>query len=177
MHNAFDHNVIYYKIYFLNLGIDEEMDNCLSEVDCRSVRTVVEDLKRKFSGSVRKVKDTREALFEHAKGMLNLKERLELRDEPRLNLAHDVLELYRFVAKHTICFPWMVLSAGSRKHYLQQQLAKTCTDIKQGNPTEADGDGANFEFGMFQQFERVMKEAVSIRYGSFTSKSFDEAQY
>ena len=171
MHNDFDHGVIYYKIYFLNLKIDEEMGNCLSEVDRRSVRTVVQDLNQKFSQSVHKVQDTRKTLFQHANGMLNLEEKLELRDEPRLSFAHDVVELYRFVAKRTTCFPWMVLSTGSMEHYLQQ-LAETSSEIKQGNPTKAD---ANVESGIFQKAGNVMEAAVSIRYDSFASKSFDEA--
>ena len=165
MKEVFHHAVLYYKIYFLKLN--EGMDACLSEVDCRSVTAATVALVNNFDQNV--IQKTRTVLFQYAKEMLRPVEELTLRDKPRHSFARDVAELYWFVARHTTCFPWMVLSAGSRQHYLQQQLKKTNTTIKQGNPTEADGDDddANFEFakdtdnGIFQQFERVMKVAVS----------------
>ena len=141
------------------------MDKRLSAVDCRSVTATTQELVEVFGQNV--IQKTRGHLFRYAKEMLRPVGQLTLRDKPRHSFAHDVVELYRFVARHITCFPWMVLSAESRAHYLQQQLAKTCTEIKQGNPTEGGSAGAKLEFaqdtdnGIFQQFERVMKEAVS----------------
>ena len=164
MKEAFGRAVLYYKIYFLKL--DEEMNNFLSEADCRSVVTAAtQALIDKFDEPV--IQKTRSDLFQYAEEMLEPVGKLILRDTPRNSCARDVVELYLFVAKHTTCFPWMVLSEESRKHYLQQQLAKISTEIKQGNPKQADSDDANFELAkdtdneIFQQFERVVELAVS----------------
>ena len=162
---TFARPVLYYKIDFLRL--DKGMDRCLSEVDCRSVIAVTQAVVENFGQSL--IKKTRTDLFQYAKEMLRPVGKLMLRDTPSHSFARDVVELYRFVARHTTCFPWMVLSAGSRKHHLQQQLAKTTTEIKQGNPTEADGDGGdvNFEFAkatdreIFGRLERAIKATVS----------------
>ena len=126
MHNDFDHGVIYYKIYFLNLDIDEDMGNCLSEVDCRPVSTVVQNLNEKFCQSENKVKNTRKRLFQQAvsEKMLNPRvEKLALRHEPGHSFAHDVVELYLFVAKHTTRFPSTVLSEERDLDQTRERLA------------------------------------------------------
>ena len=135
MHNVFDHGVIHYKIYFLKLDINEEIDKCLSEVDSSPVATVREALDRQFER--KKIMEAREKLFLYAKEMLKPVPKLELRREPEGNniLCQEVIALYRFVAKHTPSFPWFVLSPGAKMYYLQQQVG--CSQTGTTHPWKA----------------------------------------